>query len=433
MCVCVARRGALFLRSIMPYYGVPGPVRQVFSNWDDAKRASLGVSGATPKKFATEAEARWYATGQPNAAAVATHPAPAAVPHGAPLPPTHQQHALDGVAANELALFTDGACKNNQFAAHQRLPAGWGVAVVRGVQPGAQAIGGQVVAAFFGPVVIDPSHPAFLGAESGTNNTGELSAICEALYWLIHEEQTRAPAVICYDSEYGAKQTQGLWRANKNKQLVACAQDLLAQVRASGRSVRFYHVKGHSGHMWNDLADALANRGAAGEACTEAHVLRRYGGNRGDGAGASMPPMLAPSVQGAPPACHASHAAPPVAVKRESDDSSHADGDGEGQLHKRSKGAVAAPSMPPAGVGAASGSSASGASGSGAALHAQDIDLDTLARDLRRALALNEEAYPTLPALAKAACAQLGLQTAGRGLAAILRECHYCVFVQLID
>ena len=30
-------------------------------------------------------------------------------------------------------------------------------------------------------------------------------------------------------------------------------------------NVRWAHVKGHSGHIWNDVADALAERGCTGE------------------------------------------------------------------------------------------------------------------------------------------------------------------------
>ena len=69
---------------------------------------------------------------------------------------------------------------------------------------------------------------------------------------------------ICYDSEYAAKQAQGLHQAHKNIMLSQKSRDLLRKVKQK-RSVRFVHVKGHSGHRWNDAADAAANRGAAGE------------------------------------------------------------------------------------------------------------------------------------------------------------------------
>ena len=40
--------------------------------------------------------------------------------------------------------------------------------------------GGAIAAERYGPVVIDPADPTYLGAEVCSNNTGELSALCEA-------------------------------------------------------------------------------------------------------------------------------------------------------------------------------------------------------------------------------------------------------------
>jgi ribonuclease HI len=54
----------------------------------------------------------------------------------------------------------------------------------------------------------------------------------------------------------------GLFRnMNANEELIKHGQDVLKQVRASGRVVEFQHVQGHSSHKWNDMADTLANRG----------------------------------------------------------------------------------------------------------------------------------------------------------------------------
>ena len=68
---------------------------------------------------------------------------------------------------------------------------------------------------------------------------------------------------LCTDSEYALNQAQGLQRARKNTKLVAHTQSLLMEARAM-RPIRFLHIKGHSGHQWNDLADKLANCGANG-------------------------------------------------------------------------------------------------------------------------------------------------------------------------
>ena len=104
-------------------------------------------------------------------------------------------------------------------------PAGWGVAVVAD-----RASAPRCVAELFGPVVLDAGSPFFLGAEVGSNNTGELSGVCEALLWLLSPEadaHAASPAVICYDSQYAAFQVQGKWTTNKNKALVEKGQALL--------------------------------------------------------------------------------------------------------------------------------------------------------------------------------------------------------------
>ena len=102
----------------------------------------------------------------------------------------------------------------------------------------------------------------FIGAAHGSNNTGELTAIGEVLRWV----GTRVPAaderslLIRYDSTYAAYVTQGIFRANSNKQLARTVQHYYRLVSAQ-RTVYFSHVKGHSDHKWNDYADKLANRG----------------------------------------------------------------------------------------------------------------------------------------------------------------------------
>ena len=67
-------------------------------------------------------------------------------------------------------------------------------------------------------------------------------------------------------------------------------------------AVRFLH-KGHSGHRWNDAADALANRGAAGFCCD---VGRWATGSAGDATTATTATTAAAAAVAAP--------ADPVAV-----------------------------------------------------------------------------------------------------------------------
>ena len=99
------------------------------------------------------------------------------------------------------------------------------------------------------------------GREHGSNNTGELQAIGEALLWLRDHESTNKDATILSDSMYAMKTIKGEWQARKNVGLVKEVSRVLTDVRKD-RNVRFEHVKGHSNHVWNDRADELANKGA---------------------------------------------------------------------------------------------------------------------------------------------------------------------------
>ena len=141
---------------------------------------------------------------------------------------------------NQVEIYNDGACKGNPG------PGGWGVLL--------RAPNGQ--------------ERELHGGESlTTNNRMELMAVIQALRAL------KKPCEIdlYLDSEYVRKGiTEWIhgWRAKgwrtASKQPVKNVelwQDLDALVHQSGHQIRWHWVKGHAGHVDNERADALANKG----------------------------------------------------------------------------------------------------------------------------------------------------------------------------
>jgi len=100
------------------------------------------------------------------------------------------------------------------------------------------------------------------GPAGSSNNKGELLAIVRALEWV-----SDRPVTLYSDSQYSLKSITEWYSQWKKRGFVTAAGkipanlDLIRQARKLGKNVTWRHVKGHSGHRWNDLADALANKG----------------------------------------------------------------------------------------------------------------------------------------------------------------------------
>lgn len=136
-----------------------------------------------------------------------------------------------------VELYTDGACRGNPG------PGGWG-ALLRANGKERELCGGDLVT---------------------TNNRMELTAAIEGLQAL------RRPCVvdIYTDSEYLRRGiTEWLpnwkaagWRTAARKPVKN--EDLWRRLEAAtaGHELRWHWVKGHSGHVDNERADGLANRG----------------------------------------------------------------------------------------------------------------------------------------------------------------------------
>jgi ribonuclease HI len=165
------------------------------------------------------------------------------------------------MAGRALYIYVDGSCEENRNVT-SKTPAGWGLCVISG-DSGIGKGGGDVIFERSGPVVTKESADGFLGAEVGSNNTAELSAIAHAMRWLLSEGDSR-DVVLRGDSQYALNIASGEWRAKANRELAGSVQALWSEV-TSLHSLCAEHVRAHRGHRWNERADHLAFRAMQGE------------------------------------------------------------------------------------------------------------------------------------------------------------------------
>ena len=87
-----------------------------------------------------------------------------------------------------------------------------------------------------GQVVLDRSHPEFLGGTKLTHNVGELQAMCCAVLWLIEQNRIDDSMQLefRFDSEYAAAAAVGTQRCSSNTELAH----------------KLRHVRGHKGDPW---------------------------------------------------------------------------------------------------------------------------------------------------------------------------------------
>ena len=157
-------------------------------------------------------------------------------------------------------IYTDGSGSRGKCS--RRTPAGWGFCYQQETQ--------WVEA--YGPVVADSDHLLYRGAQVGSNNTGELTAILEALLHVI--DHSWEAATIRSDSQWSIKVIKGIWRPSRHKQLVNYIRRLLRDFPVK---IHLEWIKAHAGHEGNERADRLAEEGK--------NSIGRFGTN-------SLPPLL---------------------------------------------------------------------------------------------------------------------------------------------
>jgi ribonuclease HI len=167
--------------------------------------------------------------------------------------------ALATLPTGARIIYTDGGCDGNG-ANGTWGAAGWGMCALEKMEEG----GPEVRAEMWGPIVTEASDEYYCHCARGTNNTGELVGMAQALMWLRDVDGGDDAACICYDSEWAAKTTQGIFKA-RDKHVVECVdwcKSLLAAENERRKGgVCFVHVRGHSDDNGNDRADALVQWG----------------------------------------------------------------------------------------------------------------------------------------------------------------------------
>ena len=159
-------------------------------------------------------------------------------------------------------IYVDGSCAENRNVSSETR-AGWGLCVIEG-DSGSGNGKGKLIIELSGKVFTRESEEDYLGAEVGSNNTAELSAIAHALRWLLRNIEVEC-ATIRSDSNYALNVASGSWRAKANKGLSIRVRALWDEV--SGMiPLLGEHVSAHKGHRWNERADHLAFRAMRGEA-----------------------------------------------------------------------------------------------------------------------------------------------------------------------
>ena len=136
-----------------------------------------------------------------------------------------------------------------------------------------------------GEVLLDERDPRTLGAESPSNNAGELWAIAEALLWLKHQsdDSGTVPVTLVYDSEVAKGLVTEPWAPQSHIKLVALLRDLFWE-EIDRRSITCVHVKSNGRErdpsnsicflcLSGRIGWPLAERGRSGIPC---FVLRRW-------------------------------------------------------------------------------------------------------------------------------------------------------------
>ena len=167
--------------------------------------------------------------------------------------PTPSSGSQPSVMCN-LTIYTDGSSNGQAQHRGPRRAAGWGFTVTADHTQWED---------YFGPVIFSKTNSNYLGATVASNNSAELSAIGQAMKFLLLSKNDSTPVKIKYDSVYAYKMATSQWSPTSNTLLIKNVQQLVQAVNRY-RPIIWEHVFGHTGVPGNDRADNLAKKGATG-------------------------------------------------------------------------------------------------------------------------------------------------------------------------
>jgi viroplasmin and RNaseH domain-containing protein len=221
----------------MSFYAVKvGKIPGIYSTWTQCEAQVKGFSGAEHKKFKTSKEAELYIgkSGSPVLSIVNTPPIIPKVQSIMNLTPVIPKVSSLEETKDEYEVWTDGS-------ALLGISAGFGFVIVKS---------GKIIKEGGGKINVKPF----------TAPQAEICAIVEglrALYELVG--QTLPPFTLYSDNEYTIKTINGINKGKKYAEEFANILEFVSRWRKTS-TVKFVHVSGHSGLIYNERCDVLAKQ-----------------------------------------------------------------------------------------------------------------------------------------------------------------------------
>ena len=159
--------------------------------------------------------------------------------------------------------YTDGSAWRIRISRNEyKEYAGSGIALYHGPEGDLHSPADETIHL---PVVTKPG-AIYHGAQRKTNNTGELTAILVAIDQATARRKGEFHQIHS-DSQYAIGRALTTGPSRKNKELVRQLRTALHRCRDKHgyRNVTLTHVKAHSDHPRNDMADELAKAGATAD------------------------------------------------------------------------------------------------------------------------------------------------------------------------